>query len=97
MLDRGCPLCDEQSIREFVYWRLIPNSFPYDRIAKKHDMLVTKRHVQEQDLTDDEKAELFHIKQNELDEYPYIVEAHQKQKSIPHHFHLHFLIPKDVI
>jgi hypothetical protein len=97
MLEQSCPLCKENSIQEFVYWRVIPNNFPYDRIAKKHDMLVPKRHVKETDLTQEEKEELLRIKQDSLHEYFYIVEAHQKQKSIPEHFHLHLLIPKDVI
>ncbi len=72
------------------------NAFPYDRIAKTHDMIVPLRHVDEDHLNDEELKELKIIKDNYLHkEYEFIIEATYKVKSIPAHFHLHLLTIKD--
>lgn len=92
----GCRLCaDTESIAEYQYWRLMPNRFPYDRFFAKSDMLVLKRHSDERGLTEAEKAELFTLKNEVLaDQYDHLFENLPKQKSIPHHFHLHLVTPK---
>ena len=78
----------------FTLWKIIPNDFPYDRIAKKHHMIVPLRHVQEKDLSTEERAELQEIKGRGFDDdtYEYIIEAAQKIKSVPGHFHLHLVV-----
>ncbi len=91
----GCVLCQKISLREFTHWRLIANDFPYDRIVDKHDMLVTKIHKTEAELSKEEQIELFNLKQHELnDTYEYIIEPLLSIKSIPDHFHLHLATVK---
>jgi hypothetical protein len=89
----GCRLCnDTESIREFEYWRLMPNKFPYDRFCSKSDMLVTKRHTDETGLTKQEREEYFKLKSEVLvDEYDSVLDHLPKQKSIPNHCHFHLI------
>lgn len=92
---RPCPLCTEPSVTEFVHWRTMKNSFPYDLIAKTHHMLVTKRHAKESELTSVERDELTQIKASaELQAYDWIIEPTIKNKTIPAHMHLHVLVGK---
>ncbi len=96
-LEKGCPLCAETALETFTYWKIIPNKFPYDRVARVHHMLIPLRHVIEQELTPEEKEELIAIKNTKLPHYDILVEALPHKKSIPSHFHLHLLVPKDEI
>lgn len=93
-LERTCPLCDTEAIQTFTYWKIIPNRFPYDRIAKRHDMIVPLRHAKEEELSQDEWVEYSTIKHSYLQEYDYVLEATVKKKSIPAHFHLHLVDTK---
>lgn len=98
LLERACPLCadDRTIVAEFKLWRITENRFPYDRITTLHHMLIPKRHVTENELTSEELTEFKHIKETELNEnYTFIMEALPKQKSIPTHFHLHLIVPKE--
>lgn len=91
-----CVLCTKPSLKEFTHWRILKNDFPYDLVAEKHDMIVPKRHVKEDWLTDEEKSELFSIKEDNLiKNYDFTLEAFGK--SIPEHFHLHLIVIKDSI
>lgn len=93
---KECPLCTVPAIKEYDFWKIVKNKFPYDLIAKEHDMLLTKRHVKESDLTEEEKQEFLKIKNNYIDsKYSYIIEATTKEKSIPEHFHIHLILKKD--
>lgn len=92
---RGCVLCAREAVREFSWWKIIVNKFPYDRVASVHDMLVPKRHVTEDELSEDEKRELREIKRTELHDYQFIIEPTPNVKSIPAHFHLHLIVSKD--
>lgn len=96
-LGDGCPLCAEpKNLKVFEHWRLVHAEFPYDKIAKVHDMIIPKRHVAEEGLSPEEKRELAQIKEEYINEnYDFIIEAAQKNKSIPAHFHLHLIIPRD--
>jgi diadenosine tetraphosphate (Ap4A) HIT family hydrolase len=97
-LQEGCRLCEKEPIKVFKNWKIIQNKFPYDQITAVHHMLVPIRHVTEEELTPDEVSELYDIKMNHLDEdYVYIMEALPRRKSIPSHFHLHLMVPKDLI
>ena len=93
-----CPLCTEHAIEKFTYWKIVPNIFPYDKIAKIHHMLIPHRHVREELLTIEEKNELLKLKHSDvLQTYAYVIEAMPHKKSIPEHFHLHLIEPKDQI
>ncbi len=96
-LDNGCPLCRNNALKAFTHWKIIPNDFPYDRVAERHDMIVPLRHVIEHDLTEEEKKELIEIKDTYInDTYRYVMEASHKSKSIPPHFHLHLITLKEI-
>lgn len=91
-LERSCPLCDAEPLQQFPHWKIVRNIYPYDKIAKKHDMLVPLRHAREAELTVEESAELDQIKETYVHEnYEYMIEATHKRKSIPAHFHLHLI------
>ena len=86
----GCRLCIVEPTQTFKYWKLIPNEFPYDKIAEKHDMIIPIRHTAE--INDDERGELLTLRGTYINEhYRYILEATNRTKSIPAHFHLHLI------
>ncbi|MBP7741550.1 MAG: hypothetical protein KA104_02580 [Candidatus Pacebacteria bacterium] len=90
-----CPLCEKFALRTFKLWKIVPNAFPYDAIAKEHHMLVPLRHSTEAELTVDEIMELSGIKNHAVDQdYDWIIEAMPKNKSIADHFHLHLIVGK---
>ena len=94
--EEPCALCYNETITDFLLWRIHPANFPYDSIASVHHMLVPKRHVVESGLTPEEIQELFAIKQDgRLQEYDYLLEA--VRKSRPTHFHLHLLVAKTTV
>lgn len=37
------PLSQVEPIKEWKYWKLIPNQYPYDMAFRRHNMLVPKR------------------------------------------------------
>lgn len=92
-LSNSCPLCDKESIKDFNFWKIVENSFPYDQIAKIHHILVLKRHISEKELNEDETKELALIKESYINlEYDLLIETTHKNKSIPDHFHLHLIV-----
>jgi len=51
-------------IREYVFWVLVENKFPYDMIAETHSLLVPKRwFTDDWDMNEEERGELFQIKE----------------------------------
>ena len=95
-LSIGCKLCEDKSLKEFTHWRIITNLFPFDLIAKTHHMIIPKRHITYNELTEVEKQELELIKTTLLgEEYEFMIENLSKMKSIPEHFHLHLVVTKD--
>lgn len=94
IMERTCVLCDRTPSKSYQYWKIIPNHFPYDMIAKKHDMLLPLRHVVEDELTPKEIQELVEIKKTKLQDYEFIFEPTAQNKSIPAHFHIHILVTK---
>lgn len=95
LLDKDCVLCDAPSVKEFNYWRIIKNKFPYDRIAQVHDMLLPKRCVREEEFTTEEIQEFKEIKKGYIEEhYGYMIEPTFKNKSVPEHFHIHLILGK---
>ena len=94
-LNGGCKLCESPSIKDFRYWRIIRNDFPYDLIAQVHDMIVPRRHVKEHSLSREERTEYAVIKTTYVENnYEFIIEPTVKLKSIPEHFHLHVIVAK---
>lgn len=86
-----CALCAKEPIQAFTHWKIVPNNFPYDRIAEMHNMIVPIRHCVEEELTQEELTEYASIKKSILQEYDFLMEATTKVKSIPEHFHIHLL------
>jgi hypothetical protein len=94
--DGSCALCLKEPVETFKYWKIVANDFPYDLIAREHNMLLPMRHIAEDGLSSDELRELIDIKMNHLDpKYDYVIEAAPKNKSIPDHFHLHLIVMKN--
>jgi diadenosine tetraphosphate (Ap4A) HIT family hydrolase len=92
---RACGLCEERQHTEFVHWRIIENRFPYDLFAKTHDMLVSKRHVSTEELSEEEKREFEEIKDTYVQEhYEIMIESVRRQRSLPSHAHLHLIVVK---
>lgn len=88
-------MCAKEPIKQFLHWKIVENSYPYDLIAKVHHMLIPLRHVKEQELTDEETEELKHIKAKHLSaHYNHILEALGPHRSFPEHFHLHLIVGK---
>jgi len=89
----GCPLCEKEPLQDFGLWRIVDNSYPYDRIAKVHHMIIPARHVSEDGLTKEEQEQFRELKNSYIaDNYDWIIEATHNNKSLPAHFHLHLLI-----
>ncbi len=96
-MNDSCALCQAPSLREFKYWRVINNEFPYDLIASVHQMIVPNRHVTEDELMIGESEELKSIKiSEELKNFDYFIEANTHKKSIPEHFHIHIIVGIDL-
>ncbi len=90
-----CFLCVAKSLKDFQFWKVTENNFPYDQIASVHHMLTPFRHVAEEKLNDEEIKELQTIKKSFIDpEYDWIIEATLKNKTIPDHFHIHLIVGK---
>ncbi|GIW68262.1 MAG: hypothetical protein KatS3mg099_210 [Candidatus Parcubacteria bacterium] len=87
--DSSCPLCRAPDIRAYRFWRLIPNHFPYDKIARTHHMLVPKRCVPEEEIAAQEWEELTHIKRELAPAYHFYMETTIRQRSVRQHYHLH--------
>jgi len=91
-----CALCGGEAIKEFEHWKIMVNAYPYDRIAKLHHMILPKRHASEGEITQEEWYEYGKIKKEYLhNEYQFLIEATNKTKSIPTHFHVHLVVLKD--
>jgi hypothetical protein len=95
--DAHCPLCEKPAITQFVHWKIVPNDFPYDKLAKAHNMIVPLRHTVEADFTPEEVEELRQIKHRIMvsPEYDFVMEITEPHKTIPPHFHLHIIALKD--
>ncbi len=87
----------EKLVKEFNYWVIKENEFPYDAIASTSHMLSTKRVVGfDWDLlTTEEKEEFEIIKKGYAKEnYDVVWENLPKGQTIPGHFHLHLMVLK---
>ena len=50
----ACSLCEKEAIKQFTYWKITENAFPYDLIAKTHHMATPLRHITEDELNAEE-------------------------------------------
>lgn len=90
-----CPLCEAPSIKEFTYWRIIDNKFPYDRVADIHHQLVPKRHVTFDNVSQEEKEEMENLITGDLNStYAMCALALPNTQSIPSHVHYHLMVLK---
>lgn len=81
-------LKDVVPINAWKYWKLIPNTFPYNEWFDVHDMLVPKRQfAQRGEMNVNELAEL-HQLQQEL-EYDMFMENTWRKQSVLDHYHIH--------
>lgn len=81
-------------IRAWKYWVLVENEYPYDKIAKKHSLLVATRHfVHDSEMDILEREELFAIKAEfaESREYDSLLENLSHNRTVPWQYHLHCL------
>jgi predicted nucleic acid-binding OB-fold protein len=96
LLDHGCRLCQIKPIKQFKYWKIINNDYPWDLVAKTNHILVSKRHITYEKLNQVERKEFDVIKAGYIEKnYGHIVETTNKRKSIPSHFHVHLLVLKN--
>ncbi len=95
--DIHCPLCEKEPSQLFIHWKIVPNDFPYDKLAKRHEMLVPLRHVVESEFTPAEAEELRKIKHEMIQspEYDFVMEITEPHKTIPPHFHMHLISLRD--
>lgn len=88
-------LLNDPRIREWKYWALIENDFPYSSAFKVHHMLIPKRVVNEQNLTAREHEELRTIFDELHTQYDCRLVNFNKKQSIRDHYHIHMLTYKD--
>lgn len=84
-------------VKEFRYWNIIENEFPYDAVATTTHMIATKREVpfDWSLLNEEEKIEFEKIKKEYIAEhYDAIWENLPKGQTISKHFHLNLLVLK---
>jgi diadenosine tetraphosphate (Ap4A) HIT family hydrolase len=85
------------SIKEYEYWRIIENKFPYDTIAKVHHMLVPKQQTASWlDISLSESAELDLLIMYELPkDYDMILLNFPKAQSVKDWLHFHLIVVKE--
>lgn len=93
----GRPFLEEPRLREWKYWAMIPNEFPYSAAFKVHHMLIPVRVVAQADLSAAEKRELQEITEqiSKEGEYDCTLTNFPRNQSNKSHFHVHFLTFKD--
>lgn len=89
------PLVNEPRMKEWQYWALIHNEFPYSSAFKVSHMLIPKRVATRDELTQAELKELDQVITELSQDYDcYMVNFVSKQ-SIKYHYHVHFLTYHD--
>ena len=84
----------ETVLREFEHWVIIENRFPYDRMARTNDMLVSKHPLESHyDAPQEIKDELEHIMKllEKEDFYDAHMENFPKIKSVKRYVHIHLI------
>ncbi len=89
------PLLEEDRLKEWKYWALIENEFPYSAAFKTHHMLIPKRVVDDKNLSIDERIEMDAVLNELSEKYDCVLVNFRKKQSIRDHFHMHLLCYKD--
>lgn len=80
----------QKILHSFTHWILIDNLFGYDLLAQTHHLLIPKRvFAEETGMTQEERAELTHIKKNYGGTYDMYIENCSSIRSVYDHFHIH--------
>ncbi len=80
--------------RTFKYWFITKNEYPYDQIAKRHDLIAPKRKfAASSDMTKAERDEFEKIKKlfTKSEEYDVVMENIPHQRTIRDWHHLHLI------
>lgn len=86
------PLDAEPRLKEWGYWFLIANRFPYDEVFGTSHMLVLKRDAPEiYDLTLIETHELLQIRKSLTQDYDQIQDNLPHRRSVPGRYHIHLV------
>lgn len=89
---RTTSFVEKPAIREFTFWKVINNEFPYDNIAGTHHMLVPKREVpQERFLNDEERREMVEVKEMIGSEDDMFMECPNHARTVKGHMHIHLI------
>jgi len=84
---------NEEIVREFTYWVIIHNAFPYDGVLQQHHMLVPRRFFSTpKEINSKEREELEDIKEILIGEYDGVFENLAHKRSVPVHFHIHLFL-----
>jgi hypothetical protein len=91
----GRALADIPAHKEFRFWKIVPNDYPYDAVFSTHDLLLPKRVVKDRlHLRVVEAMELDRILIEQAPWYDCILENTLRKRSVFSHFHLHLLVYK---
>lgn len=87
------PLSDIPAIKTFIYWRIVPNDFPYNVAFKTHDLLIPNReYAGWKDLPRLAQAEFRWILDNYCqNRYDMIVENTHHRRTVHNLYHVHLL------
>lgn len=87
-------LADETIVREFNYWLIIENRFPYDNMTSLNHLLIPRRPFADfTEATEEELAEHRSIRNQLATEglYDAVVENFPHAKSVTRYAHLHLV------
>ena len=78
-------------VKEYEFWMIIENAYPYSIVADVSHMLVPKRVFSNSvDMNEDEYQELKEIRKEMVGEYDSMILNFQA-RSNKHHFHIHLI------
>ncbi len=93
-LNKVKSLSEEPRLKEWEYWALIKNSYPYDINFSIHHLLIPKRVVPQKQLNVQEKNELEAILEEVQHDYDCQLINFPTAQSVTSHFHIHLLTYK---
>ena len=92
--DKKCFFCVAKTEKQFLFWKLLKNDFPYDKIAAVHKALSPLRHVPDKhDLYPEEIKELEEILDSLEKEkiFDSMIINFTKNRTIADHYHIHLI------
>jgi len=80
-------------VKEFDYWVIVENDYPYDAITDTHHMLVPRDvYTSFEDVSDAAAEELDAVVREYINEnYDATMENTMQNRTVPTHIHLHLL------